>query len=188
MEPKISHFFQYKESIFSESSSTAFAGGIFFLFVGFVIGNLFGTFLPSIRIFFSWDGFIVIFLLFFIEFISYIRYQRKNRFFLILWAAEHEVLESGQAKGYAVGQQKQPISFTKDKFPLDVEDQRRKQHPLNNEVTAAKKGKRNDNKITFTSRYPFFIISTFQVGWKSFNYFKIGFLLGFFIDAYKVGS
>jgi len=24
--------------------------------------------------------------------------------------------------------------------------------------------------------------------WKSFNYFKIGLLLGFFIDAYKVGS
>lgn len=208
----------FKKENFSGSSSSAFAGGIFFLFVGFVIGNLFGTFLPAIRIFFSWDGFIVIFLLFFIEFISYIRYQRKNRFFLILWN-----LPRG--------------CFDEEPVPLDSEDEKSKPPPLNNEVTAAKKGKQNDNKIAFTRNFPFFInfsgllsptqrssraaslarsvnllgrpaplfsterTTTFferspgketfpakGLPYRSFNYFKIGFLLGFFIDAYKVGS
>jgi hypothetical protein len=195
----------FKKENFSVSSSSAFAGRIFFLFVGFVIGNLFGTFLPAIRLFFSWDGFIVLFLLFFIEFISYIRYQRKSRFFLILWNLPRGP-ESIPFWGINF---QSPIHFAKEKekFFLDLEDEINNPPRLNNEVTAAKKVKQNDNKIAFTGNFPFFRISLSPLfsnegkttffegsppfntkGYKSLNYFKIGFLLGFFIDAYKVGS
>jgi hypothetical protein len=99
---------------------TSFSSAIFFLFIGFLLGNLFGTFLSWIRTLVPWDGFIVISLLFFIEIISYIRYHKAGRSFLILW--------------------KFPFSFKK------------------------------------------------RILWKSFNFLKIGLMLGFFIDAFKVGS
>ncbi len=176
----------FKKENFSASSSSAFVRGIFFLFVGFVIGNLFGTFLPAIRIFFSWDGFIVIFLLFFIEFISYIRYQTNSRFFLILW-------------DFPRGREPIPFFKEKEQFSLDLEDEKSAPPPLNNKVTDDKKGKQNNNKTAFTRDFSFFsngtkttfLQKTFSLagkGYKSLNYFKIGFLLGFFIDAYKVGS
>jgi hypothetical protein len=97
-----------------------FSSAIFFLFSGFVAGNLFGTFLPAIRVLIPWDGFILVSFLFFVEVISYIRYQSEGRFFLLLWQF--------------------PFSYKK------------------------------------------------RVFWKNFNFLKIGLLLGFFIDAFKVGS
>lgn len=97
-----------------------FSSAIFFLFTGFLGGNLFGTFLPAIRIVLPWDGFILVTFLFFVEVISYIRYQTEGRFFLLVW--------------------KFPFSYQKRLF------------------------------------------------WKNFNFLKIGLLLGFFIDAFKVGS
>lgn len=113
--------------IFSESFKEkflffqiSFSSAIFFLFSGFLGGNLFGTFLNGIRILVPWDGFIVASFLFFVEILSYIRYHSKGRFFLILW--------------------KFPFSYRK------------------------------------------------RVFWKNFNFLKIGLMLGFFIDAFKVGS
>lgn len=111
-----SESFKDKFSFFQISFSSA----IFFLFSGFLGGNLFGTFLNGIRILVPWDGFIVASFLFFVEILSYIRYHSKNRFFLILW--------------------KFPFSYRK------------------------------------------------RVFWKNFNFLKIGLMLGFFIDAFKVGS
>lgn len=94
--------------------------GLFFLFFGFLLGNLFGTFLQSIRLIFHWDGFIVGGVLFCIELLSYIMYHRKGRSFFLIWRV--------------------PFTFRQFKF------------------------------------------------WRSVNYLKIGLLLGFFIDAFKVGS
>ncbi len=108
--------FRKKFSFFQMSFSSA----IFFLFSGFLGGNLFGTFLNGIRIFLPWDGFIVLSFLFFVEILSYIRYHMEGRFFLLLW--------------------KLPFSYQK------------------------------------------------RIFWKNFNFLKIGLMLGFFIDAFKVGS
>jgi len=226
VEAAISNLFFKKEN---------FSSGIFFLFIGFVIGNLFGTFLPAIRIFFSWDGFIVLFLLFFIEFISYVRYQRKSRFFLILWNFRRR----GKPISFRGINFQPPIlfgqkGFVKEKVFLNLEEspgvQGEAKIPtaqLGNERIVAKKEKQNGNKTAFSSNFPFFRISLFPLfsnegtttfverslpfpfssylkdrrgllpivtqsvqaaSLKSLNYFKIGFLLGFFIDAYKVGS
>ena len=108
--------FKEKFSFFQRRFSSA----IFFLFSGFLVGNLFGTFLPPIRLLLPWDGFIVILFLFFVEIISYIRYHHPGRFFLFMW------------------------------------------------------------------KFPFY--SGKELFWKNFNFLKIGLLLGFFIDAFKVGS
>lgn len=98
----------------------SFSSAIFFLFSGFLAGNLFGTFLNGIRTFIPWDGFIVVSFLFFVEIVSYIRYHIEGRFFLILW-----------------------------KFPFSYQK---------------------------------------RIFWKNLNFLKIGLMLGFFIDAFKVGS
>lgn len=122
-ETRLSSFFQnilisFKEKFFFFQNS--FSSSIFFLFFGFLVGNLFGTFLNAIRAFIYWDGFIVLILLFFIEIISYITYHKEGRSFFIIW------------------------------------------------------------------RFPFLYQK--RLFWKCVNFFKIGLLLGFFIDAFKVGS
>lgn len=108
--------FKEKFSFFQMSFSSA----IFFLFSGFLSGNLFGTFLTGIRLVIPWDGFIVLIFLLFVELISYIRYHNQGRFFLLIW------------------------------------------------------------------KFPFYYKK--RIFWKNLNFLKIGLMLGFFIDAFKVGS
>lgn len=94
------------------------------LLLGFLTGNIFGSFLNTIRQFFIWDGFITFCLITFIEFLSYLTYTQKK--------------SSGTLKFFA------------------------------------------SQRYTQTS-----IRST----WFQFaNLFKIGLLIGFFVDAFKVGS
>lgn len=106
------------EIIFSFTWSKLFFFGqnfsiaIFCLFLGFLSGTLFGTFLPFLRIFLPWDGLILLVLLFLIEVINYSLYH-----------------ETGG-----------PAIWYKSK------------------------------------------------GLKILNFYKIGLLLGFFIDGFKVGS
>jgi Protein of unknown function (DUF565) len=59
-----------------------FAFSIFFLFFGFVCGNLFGTFLTFFRHFTNWDGTIITITILFIELINYLNYTTnlKNKF------------------------------------------------------------------------------------------------------------
>ena len=130
-ETRLTRFLGTFLQIFKEKLSffqISFSSAIFFLFSGFLTGNLFGTFLNGIRTILPWDGFIIVSFLFFVEIISYIRYHIKGRFFLILW-----------------------------KFP-----------PLGGGTTPFSYQK--------------------QIFWKNFNFLKIGLMLGFFIDAFKVGS
>lgn len=89
------------------------------LLIGFLIGNVFGTFLNTIRRYITWDGVIVFFVISLIEILNYNVYHNKNRSFL------------------------------------------------------------------FFLLYPKNIKRSF---WKDFNFFKIGLMMGFFVDAFKVGS
>ena len=92
---------------------------LFLLFIGFLTGNIFGTFLNSLRPYLPWDGWIVIILVFTIEICNYATYHPPNRHFCVCII-----------------------------------------HP-----------KIIQKKI-----------------WKFLNYFKLGLMVGFFIDAFKVGS
>nr|YP_009105915.1 hypothetical chloroplast RF20 [Microthamnion kuetzingianum]AIT94733.1 hypothetical chloroplast RF20 [Microthamnion kuetzingianum] len=96
-----------------------FSLGIFFLFLGFLLGNIFGTFLNLFRNYLIWDGLIVFFLIFFCEIVNYNIYTKKKKLSHI---------------------------------------------------------------FTWSLKFPGAIL------WKFLNYFKIGVLFGFFIDAFKVGS
>ena len=87
---------------------------LFCLFLGFGVGNLFGTFLAGLRHFFHWDGFIILSLLGFIEITNYAIYHSK---------LERNILPSRSVPA-----------------------------------------------------------------WKICHFLKIGLMLGFFIDAFKVGS
>lgn len=68
-----------KNSFFKEIFSFA----LFTLFVGFLIGNLFGTFLNTIRSFILWDPLIIFLILFIMELLNYLLYNKSKRFFVI---------------------------------------------------------------------------------------------------------
>ncbi len=109
------------------------------LLLGFLVGNLFGTFLNTIRKYITWDGVIVFFIISIIEISNYNVYRNKNRPFL-----------------------------------LTMTDQSKTQTKM----------RATKPKSLFYKQF-LFVIPTF---WKSFNFFKIGLMVGFFVDAFKVGS
>ena len=99
---------------------------IFLLLLGFICGNLFGTFLIFFRFYTNWDGLIIILTILIIEFINFITYRK-------------------------------PFKYRK----------------LNNFFLKIYKKKN------------FFLLFK---NFKFLNFYKMGLLLGFFIDAFKVGS
>ena len=79
---KLTNYLKIKNSFFKE----VFSFALFTLFFGFLIGNLFGTFLNTLRSFIFWDGFIIFIILFIMEFLNFILYNtRRERFFLFLF-------------------------------------------------------------------------------------------------------
>ena len=52
---------------------------LFCFFLGFIVGNVFGTFLSGLRQVFHWDGFIILSLLGFIEITNYASYDPKGK-------------------------------------------------------------------------------------------------------------
>lgn len=67
-----------KNSFFKE----VFSFALFILFFGFLIGNLFGTFLNTIRSFFFWDGLIIFIILSSMELLNFVLYNKTKRFFV----------------------------------------------------------------------------------------------------------
>ena len=98
------------------------------LLFGFLVGNVFGTFLNTLRFLFIWDVFIILFLVGLLEIVNYNVYHAKNR------------LVFSRHKGPATGT------------------------PFRQEQRSVK------------------IVVQF------INLFKIGLMIGFFVDAFKVGS
>jgi len=105
--------------------SKKFTLSIFFLFFGFICGNLFGTFLNFFRNFIYWDGIIILITILVIEFIHFFNYtnQNNNKIFKMLVYLK---------------------------------------------------------KLNINKKNIFFI--------QILNFYKLGLLLGFFTDAFKVGS
>nr|YP_009241531.1 hypothetical chloroplast RF20 [Scherffelia dubia]YP_009241550.1 hypothetical chloroplast RF20 [Scherffelia dubia]AMP43438.1 hypothetical chloroplast RF20 [Scherffelia dubia]AMP43457.1 hypothetical chloroplast RF20 [Scherffelia dubia] len=56
-----------------------FAESFFYLFLGFLTGNLFGTLLSTIRTFGLWDGIIILSLLGFLEFLGKLVYKTQTK-------------------------------------------------------------------------------------------------------------
>ena len=65
-------FYNLKRKVLTVQNS--FSLILFSLFIGFLCGNLFGTFLDTLRIYFLWNGFIGVILLLCIEIINFFVY------------------------------------------------------------------------------------------------------------------
>lgn len=117
----------------SQFSLDKFTQVLFLLLIGFLVGNLFGTFLNTIRKYITWDGIIVFFIIGIMEISNYNVYHNKTT-----------------------------------------------QLPNNREFILLQKLRLYNKRISKQSRAKTF--------WKFFNFFKIGLMVGFFVDAFKVGS
>lgn len=113
---------------------------IFFLFLGFICGNLFGTFLNFFRNYTTWDGAIISLIILIIEFINYLNYTKK-----------HNIIK---------------------KFILIICNNIKFLNVKTNKKIIRKQNQNLKNKLFL----------------KFLNFSKIGLLLGFFVDAFKVGS
>lgn len=122
---------------------------IFFLFLGFVFGNLFGTFLDFFRNFLNWDGLIITITICLIEFINFLNYSTKKKPKLKKNFKQNKKNWFHNPKPFS-SQKVQPLL----RF-------------------SSLKNQELKNKFIFL---------------KLLNFYKIGLLLGFFIDAFKVGS
>lgn len=95
-------YIQRKNSFFKE----VFSFALFTLFFGFLVGNLFGTFLNTIRFFILWDGFIILIIIFIMECYNCFLYNRFFKKFVIKIVSK----EKGFRIPFAVGR-KQALFF-----------------------------------------------------------------------------
>lgn len=126
------------------------------LLIGFLTGNLFGTFLNTIRKYIMWDGIIVFFIVSLIEISNYNVYHKKSKENVLL--SFREALKN---RSFLINKQSslpERISFTSRKG-------------LNRRFLSIMPEQNKANRF-----------------WKFFNFFKIGLMVGFFVDAFKVGS
>lgn len=156
-----------------------FSISILFLFIGFFLGNIFGTFLNWLRHFIAWDGFLIFGLLFFFEIISSIVYQNN---FTFLSQSPNDLTNKNFFSDFFV---------TKNVF-LKINLLGQKLRQLNNSTTSTnstiQKNLKSDHKkfIKFLAIY-FYFLKSLPI-WRFINCLKVGILFGFFIDAFKVGS
>lgn len=127
-----------------------FTASLVYLFLGFLIGNLFGTLIDFFRLI-LWDGFIIVTIILLFEGINFFNYSLK-------WEARGDLLFT--RRGYVEDKSKTQSSFDSGKSFSETTNSRPRSSLMN-----------------------FFIFFV-----KSLNYLKLGILLGFFIDAFKVGS
>ena len=128
---------------------------------GFLLANLFGTFLTGLRSYVVWDGFIIGILIFFVEATNVIVYRIPIR------------LISKEELGEPTDKRKVSKPFTLVKgFRFGILPFLSNSLPL--------RGVNKANEIVVREpRSPLY---------QFINSFKLGLLLGFFVEAFKVGS
>ena len=154
-----------------------FSISVLFLFIGFFIGNVFGTFLNWLRYFIVWDGLLVFALLLVFEIISSIVYQ-NNPTFLPPSILTNKTFFSDF---YITENLFSKIRFFRQRFK--EESGSRMPTALTNQLNLERDNKRSKNLLIIT----FSFLKSLPV-WRLLNCLKVGILFGFFIDAFKVGS
>ena len=135
---------------------------VFSTLSGFLVANIFGTFLTVLRSYIRWDGFVVIGLIFFVEAINLSVYK----------IFKPSLLRSKEFRAEG------SVSMATDAKDLEGQDRSRDRSQLGISKTLQ----------TFT----LFLLGLSDR--RSFlfcqliNSFKLGLLLGFFVEAFKVGS
>lgn len=171
-----------------------FVASTFFLFFGFMCGNLFGTFLSFFRNTIPWDGAIIAFVLLFVEWINYLNFVILNK---------RTPIPSSPVS------QKSFLLSSLIQLGLFIPSCLDRLGSFINGVASSWLGVNNDGAKRGTSKSPSPERKNigFKTQWSRFfksmsvffqrkrnemirllNFYKLGLLLGFFIDAFKVGS
>ena len=150
----------------SDFLSKRFSITLITIFVGFLTGNVFGTFLTKLREFIYWDIFIVFLILAFCEFTSFLMYTKQE---IRFGEGDFDLSRGEGARGRGGGGVSPPST---------------PQHPLAPPKPLVTKQLNGFwSYINFKYKHIYF-----QKFIKLLNSFKIGLLFGFFVDAFKVGS
>ena len=157
-----------------------FSISVLFLFIGFFLGNIFGTFLNWLRHFIIWDGLLVFALLSFFEIISSIVYQ-KNPTFLSPPVSTNKIFK----KFF-------PDFFIRNNIFYKTRSFREKFQKRTMFKISTKSVDQFNLKINYKKLRSFLTITVSLLKnlpiWRLLNCLKVGILFGFFIDAFKVGS
>lgn len=182
----IQNFYNYLNKKFT-FFKIYFTNGIFFLFFGFLIGNLFGSLLNIFNRSIILHPLVTILIIFFVEIINYIIYHNKDRALFFIDIKKFIYYIKNFLK-YKLKFLENSNLIKKISEVLDVE----LKHKL-----VKKSLHLNDHLINIVrkillhiqnsyTKICIFVKKIFII--KTLNLFKIGILLGFFIDAFKVGS
>ena len=162
---------------------TTFSVALFTLLLGFIAGNLFTTFLGKLRSTFCepWDGLIILIVLFTLEFISFLIYSCQAR---VSVTKQSLAKQSNNSKIRTTGfvfPKRGTLSLYKTQESL------KRNNSITFQLFYTTTRKPEDN--LFSSKPKVYQSNlTKTLFYKSLNYFKIGLMLGLFIDAFKVGS
>lgn len=144
----IQNIFFYKEKNFSTK--------LLLLFLGFVIGSLFGTFLPNFPGKINSHSFSIILVISIIEIINCLVYSSKQRNIIL---------------GLDIEDLTKCLLLIKVKFLLLFYSEKQEERITNN--------------LEMKTRL---VVEKKGYFYRNMNSFKLGIMLGFFIDAFKVGS
>ena len=157
--------FRKKSQLFEQS----FVSSTFFLFFGFMCGNLFGTFLSFFRASIPWDGAIIAVILLFVEWVNYLNFVILNK---------PTKVPSSPVQQKTIGSRLIQLVLL---IPKSFDKLR----------SLGSKTKKTEFQIQWTrffkSKFLFFQRKQNALI-RLLNFYKLGLLLGFFIDAFKVGS
>ncbi len=176
-------FFEKKFHFFKKTFSIS----ILFLFIGFFLGNIFGTFLNWLRHFIVWDGLLIFALLSLFEIISSIVYQENftftsqpvstnKMFFSHLFVTKNIFLKIKLFR-------KKLKAIISPRGSATITDGPDFSIKPTNQSTLQTDNKKSKKFLT-TNLYFFKSLPI----WRFINCLKVGILFGFFIDAFKVGS
>ena len=167
----------FKEKVFIVQSSLSLV--LFSLFTGFLFGNLFGTFLDKLRLYFSWSGFVGLLVLLLIETINSLVYGISRN-------------ECGKTNFL----EKKPFplrsrEYSSQEYSMSLKSQIFKISNIaaftNSLLANLSLFKQNLLLFSLHNKIPFFSKETIHMK-RMINSFKIGLLFGFFVDSFKVGS
>ena len=180
-ETRLSRYFNkllgdLNEKVFTVQST--FSLVLFFLFAGFLLGNLFGTFLDTLRPYFLWNGFLGVFILLCVEAVNSLVYG--TLFSVVLRAPLTFFASSLRCIVDA--------NLLDAIHPRDVQHQESMWNRLENTYEKKEVSVEFIPKIFGRKKKEERYHQRLFLVKRTLNSFKIGLLFGFFVDSFKVGS
>ena len=171
-----------------------FSDKLFLLFFGFLFGSLFGTLLPSFREKINGDGLITALIIFILEIISYIVYRSENKTFFLNPLVEINVFtnlkkffKKAITTAKLIFKIMQEPKFEQYKTKTMVQPEQKTFVSSSKTNLLFLKKEAGDSSDPWKNWFKYSKIKQ-KIIFKNLNSFKIGIMLGFFIDAFKVGS